>query len=105
MKKYLKHLCIRDCIPSSVTKILSMTYIQFGFRHQYSTSHALFNITENIWTALDDGNLSCGVFVDLQKAFDIVDHQTLLAKLNHYGIHEVSNDWLQSVCIYKWILI
>ena len=57
--------------------------LQFGFRQQYSTSHALINITENITKTLDDGNISCGVFVDLQKAFDTVDHQVLLAKSNH----------------------
>ena len=46
--------------------------------------------------ALDDGNIGCGVFVHLQKAFDTVDHQILLAKLNHYGICGVSNDWFKS---------
>ena len=46
---------------------------QFGFRQQYSTSHALINITEKIRKALDDGNIGCGAFVDLQKAFDTVD--------------------------------
>ena len=69
--------------------------LQFGLRQQYSTSHVLINITENIRKALD-GNFGCGVFVDLQKAFDTVDHQILLAKLNHYGICEVSNDWFKS---------
>ena len=70
--------------------------LQFGFRQQYSTSHALINITENIRKALDDGSIGCGVFADLQKAFDTVDHQILLAKWNHYGICGVSNDQFKS---------
>ena len=70
--------------------------LQFGFRQQYSTSHALINIIENIRKALDDRDIGCGAFVELQKAFDTVDHQTLLAKLNHYGIRRVSNDWFKS---------
>ena len=65
--------------------------LKFGLRQQYSTSHVLINITENIRKALDDGNVGCGVFVGLQKAFDTADHQILLAKLNHYGICGVSN--------------
>ena len=70
--------------------------LQFGFRQQYSTSHALINITENVGKALGDGSIGCGVFVDLQKAFETVDHQILLAKFNHYGIRGVSNDWFKS---------
>ena len=50
----------------------------------------------NIGKALNDGNVVCGAFADLEKVFDTVDHQILLAKLNHNGIPEVSNDWFKS---------
>ena len=43
--------------------------LQFGFRQHCFTSHGLINITENTRKALDNGNIGCGVFVDLQKAF------------------------------------
>ena len=69
--------------------------LQFGFKQLYSTSHVLVNITENIRKALDGGNIGSGVFADFQKAFDTADHQTLLAKLNHYGIRGISNDWFK----------
>ena len=62
--------------------------LKFGFRQQYSTSHILINITENTRKAINDGNIACGVFVDLNT----VDPQILLAKLNYYGICGVSND-------------
>ena len=70
--------------------------LQFGFRQQYSTSHALINLTENIRKAFDDGIIGCGIFVDLQKAFNTVDYQILLAKLNQYGIRGILNDWFKS---------
>ena len=63
--------------------------MQFGFRHQYSTSHALINITENIRKALGDANIGCRVFVDLQKAFDT----DTVSKIT---ICEVPNDWYKS---------
>ena len=55
--------------------------LQFGLKQQHSTSHVLISITENTRKALDDGNIGCGGFVNLQKAFDTVDHQILLVKL------------------------
>ena len=69
---------------------------QFGFRKSHSTIHTLINIVERIKHSLDKGEFVCGVFVDLQKAFDTVDHEILLAKLNHYGIRGIANQWLKS---------
>ena len=39
--------------------------LKIGFRQQYSTSHVLINVTENTRKAINDGNIACGVFVDL----------------------------------------
>ena len=70
--------------------------LQFGFRAKHSVNHALINITESVRKALDDGKIACGVFVDLQKAFDTVDHKILIDKLKYYGIRGTANNWLAS---------
>ena len=70
--------------------------LQFGFRSQHSTSHTLVSITERIGEALDTGHFSCGVFIDLQKAFDTVDHKILISKLEHYGARGIAKNWFSS---------
>ena len=70
--------------------------LQFGFRQKFSTTHALISLTEDIRKNLDEGNIGCGIFVDLQKAFDTVEHDILLAKLEHYGICGLANEWFRS---------
>ena len=69
--------------------------LQFGFRQNYKTTHALVNATESIRQTLDESSFECGIFVDLQKAFDTVDHKILLHKLEYYGICGVCNDWFK----------
>ena len=56
----------------------------------------MINLTGNIREVLDEEYIGCGIFVDLQKAFDTVDREILLSKLNLYGICGVSNDWFKS---------
>ena len=70
--------------------------LQYGFRSNHSTIHALINITEKIRFALDQRKVCCGIFVDLQKAFDTVNHEILLCKLNYYGFRGIINDWFRS---------
>jgi len=70
--------------------------LQFGFRKKHSTNHALLSIIETIRHNMDNKIYSCGVFVDLEKAFDTVKHSILISKLHHYGIQGVSNDWVKS---------
>ena len=70
--------------------------LQFGFRAKHSNIHALINLTEMIREALDNSNFACGIFIDLQKAFDTVDHQILLRKMEYYGIRGIANKWFKS---------
>ena len=72
---------------------------QFGFRKSHSTIHALISLTEHIRDLLDQNKIACGIFIDLQKAFDTVDHNILLEKLAHYGIRGIANDWFRSYLI------
>ena len=69
---------------------------QFGFRNSHSTNHALASTTEDIRKVLDNDEFACGVFLDFQKAFDTVNHEILIAKLNHYGIRGIALDWFKS---------
>ena len=73
-----------------------ITYkFQFGFRKQYSTNHALLSIVEQIHKELDSKMFTCRVFIDLEKAFDTVNHKILLSKLKH-GIRGIANKWFSS---------
>ena len=69
---------------------------QFGFRQNYSTSLTITQLHEYILRKLDDRQVVCRIFMDLAKAFDTVDHDILLYKLEHYGIWGVAHDLIKS---------
>ena len=69
---------------------------QYGFRQAHSTQHAILDMVETIQTNMDKKLFSCGIFSDLKKAFDDVNHNILLDKLNYYGFRGIINQWLSS---------
>ena len=79
-----------------VTKNNILSKYQFGFRKGYSTDMALTILIDKITSAMDKGEHIIGLFVDLAKAFDTVNHTILLKKLTHYGIRGTALQWIHS---------
>ena len=69
---------------------------QYGFRKKHSTSYALTKLFDKLSCAIDNREIAVGVFIDLSKAFDTVDHEILLEKLEHYGIRGLAHNWFRS---------
>ena len=69
---------------------------QFGFRKGHSTAQAVSEIADNLREAIDNNLYTCGVFIDFSKAFDTVNHEMLLKKLESYGIRGMPLKWFTS---------
>jgi hypothetical protein len=67
----------------------------FGFRAKHSTDFAVLSIIDKIRKAIDERDFSCGIFLDLSKAFDTVNHEILIKKLEHYGVRGVAKNWFE----------
>ena len=69
---------------------------QYGFREKHTTQHAVIGIVNILQNNMDLKLFTCGIFLDLKKAFDTVNHSILLKKINHCGIRGIINDWFSS---------
>ena len=72
-----------------------------------STSLAIIELVEIITNSLDNHEATVGVFIDLKKAFDTVDHSILIEKLYHHGICGTANKWICSYLMnrYQYVTI
>ena len=86
---------IYNRLVTYIEKYNVISQCQFGFRKNYSTSMALLNLYDYISKAIDKGQYCMGVFIDLSKAFDTINHNILLEKLNIYGIRGLPNDTIR----------
>ncbi len=69
---------------------------QYGFREGHSIEYATLEIVDRITLEMDNMNTPISIFLDLSKAFDTLDHQILIKKLEYYGLNELSIKLMES---------
>ncbi len=69
---------------------------QFGFQKHKSTSMAILDVCSKLVDAIENRKFSCCILLDFAKAFDTVNHEILLRKLDYYGIRGVALDWFRT---------
>ena len=69
---------------------------QFGFQKDHSTDHALLQLVDQIYESFERNEYTIGVFIDLSKAFDTVDHNILLKKLEIFNIPDMHLQWFRN---------
>ena len=69
---------------------------QFGFQKFHSTDYAIVQLTDQILDAFEENKFTLGIFIDLSKAFDTVNHDILLEKLKLYGVQNCNLNWFKS---------
>ena len=74
-------------------------YKQFGFRKNFATAYAIINLIERLQSAFDNNKFVFRVFTDFEKAFDTVDHNILLNKINYCKIRSIAIDCFKSCVI------
>ena len=69
---------------------------QFSFQTGLSTEHAIVKLVDQIYKSFEKDHYTLGVFIDLSKAFDTVDHTILIRKLEMHGIKVINLAWFRS---------
>ena len=87
---------LKKIIYKRVYNYLDKNNILFGFHNKCSCEQAITELLGHILKAKELNHFSASVFLDLSKAFDTLNHDVLLKKLDRYGIQGITNEWFKS---------
>ena len=87
---------VHDCLSTYLNEHNLLHKTQSGFRTKHSCETALVNMIDSWLNAMDNGKMVGVVLVDFKKAFDLVDHQILLSKLELYGMDKEALTWFNT---------
>ena len=95
MSKLLEKI-IYKCTIRFIDKYKLLYDSQYRFHSKRSCEHAILELIGNVLDSKNDKQHSCALFLDLSKAFNTLNHDVLLRKLDIYGIRGICNDWFRN---------
>ena len=66
---------------------------QFGSQQKHSTDHAILQLNDQVKNSFERNQFTLGIFINLSKAFDTVDHKIVISKLKNYGVRGNNFKW------------
>ena len=88
-QKILERIVYHQLESDLIKKQYIFFEYQFGFRKGHSTEQTILEITDSLKTTIDKKEVTCGLFLDFSKAFDMVNFEILLSKLDKYGVRGI----------------